>query len=177
MSFANPEENIRQFGIKEGMLVADFGAGSGAYALAAVEVVGRSGKVYAVEVQKEFLESVTKAAQEKRLSNIEVIWGDIENLGGTKIGDQQVDAVILSNVLFQVADKKGVVAEAKRILKPHGMVLVVDWLGSFGGLGPRQSEIFPEAQAWQLLGEHGFEIQKEIVAGDNHYGFIAQLVK
>jgi len=172
MAFSDPEENIKQFHLEEGMIVADLGAGSGAYTRAAAKVVGESGIVYAVEVQKEFLETVAKSAVTERLENIEVIWGDIETIGGTKIDDNKIDAVILSNVLFQVPNKHGLIAETKRILKPKGKILVVDWLDSFGGLGPQPSEVVSPEQAKQLFDEPCFAMGEDIDAGSNHYGFI-----
>jgi ubiquinone/menaquinone biosynthesis C-methylase UbiE len=97
--FANPEENIGRLHLKEGEKVADFGAGTGAYAIAAGKKVGGGGKVYAVEVQDTLLPRIANAAREAGLSNVKTLWGDIEEVGGTAIPDQSVDAVILSNVL------------------------------------------------------------------------------
>jgi len=196
MTFSDPQKNIQQFGLIEGMKVADLGAGSGAYTVAAARQVGNSGRVYAVEIQKELLSRIKSSAdgaanqvsvssrKESASSdsmrkvfygatNVEVIWGDIESLGGTKIKDALIDAVIVSNVLFQIEDKKGLVEEAKRILKPKGRVLVVDWKDSFGGMGPHADHVVSEQSAKKLFEESGFSLERSIPAGDHHYGFIA----
>lgn len=154
------------------MHVADLGAGSAAYTIAAGQQVGNSGKVYAVEVQKDLLSNIKNLALKQGLSNVDVIWGDIESPGGTKIKDHSIDAAIVSNVLFQAEDKKGLVLEVKRILKPKGRVLVVDWKDSFGGMGPHNDHVVSEDFAKKLFIEHGFTIDRIISAGDHHYGFI-----
>jgi len=170
--FSDPQKNINQFHLGEGMKVADFGAGTGAYTYAAARKVGDSGKVYAIEIQKELLQKIKNEAQSQGLDAVEVLWGDIEEIGGTKLGDNSVDAVILSNLLFQVDDKKGVLAESKRILRTGGKVLVVDWADSYGGLGPLEDNIITAEKMKHLFGNEGFMFDREIMAGEHHYGFV-----
>lgn len=172
MAFSDPKKNIKQFGLYEGQIVADLGAGTGAYSVAAGKEVGESGRVYAVEVQKELLANIKDNARREGVFNIEVIWGDIERSGKTKIRDGIVDAVIVSNVLFQVEDKAGFIDEIKRILKPGGRVLVVDWEDSFNGTGPSQDSVFSYDEARRLFEDNGFSFSKNISAGDHHYGFV-----
>lgn len=172
MAFANPEGNVRQFGLKEGMHVADFGSGSGHYTLAAAKIVGDKGRVYALDIQRELLKKVKNLSSAQRQGNIEIIHTDLESPGGSKLAVGSVDAVIMSNILFQVENKPAFVAEAKRILRPGGRVLLIDWSGSFGGLGPQESQVVSEEIAGQLFEGHGFTLESSIQAGDNHYGLI-----
>jgi len=124
--FSNPLKNLKAFGLRENSIVADLGAGTGHYSLAAAEIAS-SGKVYAVEVQKDFLITIKSRIADAHIHNVEIIWGNVEKIGGTKIGNEIVDAVIASDILFQVEDKETFVDEIKRILKPKGRVLLVDW--------------------------------------------------
>ncbi|MCR4306552.1 MAG: methyltransferase domain-containing protein [Candidatus Yonathbacteria bacterium] len=172
MDFSDPKKNVEQLHLREGMSVADFGAGSGAYSIAAAQAVGDSGKVYAVEVQKDLLQKLKNEATSGGVHNIEVLWGDIEVPHGTKIKDYAVDAVIISNVLFQAEDKRGVLNEARRILCPGGSMLVVDWVDSFGGLGPHPNEVLTQTAAKKLCNEAGFSYERDIGAGSHHYGMI-----
>jgi len=80
MAFTSPQNNIDQFGLSKGMYVADMGAGSGAYAIAAARKVGEEGKVKAVGVQKELLGRIRDTAVSEHLFNVEAIWGDIEKM-------------------------------------------------------------------------------------------------
>ncbi len=172
MAFSDPKNNIKQFGLHSGQIVADLGAGIGAYSIEAAKEVGESGRVYAVEVQKELLVNIRNTARQEGVSNIEVIWGDVERNGKTKIRDNVVDAVVASNILFQVEDRSGFTEEVKRILKPRGKVLVIDWEGSFNGTGPSPDSVFSYDDARTLFEENGFLFVKNISAGDHHYGFI-----
>jgi len=172
MAFTSPQDNIDQFGLSNGMSVADLGAGSGAYTMAAAKKVGDEGKVNAIEVQKDLLDKIRDLAVAQHLFNVEVLWGDIEKIGGTKLRDSSMDAVIISDILFQVVEKGNVLKEANRILKPNRKVLFVEWAGSFGGLGPLLEEVIAPEIAKKLFIENGFEYEKDIFAGDNHYGMI-----
>lgn len=171
-TFTNPAENIKELGIHEGMAVADLGAGTGAYTILLAEKVGESGRVYAVEVQKDFLINIKTEATNRGLKNIELLWGNIENVGGTKIKDGVVDAVVISNVLFLAEDKKGLLREAKRILKPQGKLLLIDWSESFNNIGPSPAMVVPKDEARSMCEAEGFVLKNEIPAGGHHYGFI-----
>lgn len=173
MAFTDPEKNISELHLREGMIVVDLGAGTGEHAVAAGVRVGERGRVYAVEIQKDLLQNVKSRARDAKLENIEVVWGDIEVSHGTKLADNTADAAIITNVFFQVEDDRGMLTEAFRVLKGGGMALVVDWTDSFGGLGPQPKDVITEAAAKKMLGEIGFTIERTFSAGDHHYGIIA----
>ena len=135
-------------------------------------MVGREGKVYAVEVREDMLHHIKQSAHQHHRSIIEPIWGNIERAGGTGIRDEALDAAILANTLFQVEDRTGLLAELKRILKPGGKLLVIDWAGSFGGMGPRPDAVIHESAAEKLFIEGGFHKVKNLRAGPHHWGII-----
>jgi len=170
--FSDPENNITQFMLGLGMKVADLGSGSGFYTMAAAKAVGSDGRVFAVDIQKDLLTKLKNGATQKKIYNIEIVWGDLEHLGGTKLRESSLDAVIVANILFQIQNKEALCLEIKRILKAKGKVLVVDWAGSFGGIGPLEKDIVPKSKMTELFVGHGFEMEKEIGAGAQHYGLI-----
>lgn len=170
--FTNPAQNILHLGLKEGMRVADFGTGTGAYSKAISPKVGYTGKVYAIEVQKELVKKLESELKHWGLSNVECIWGDIERRGGTKIADHTMDRVIISNVLFQAEDKLGLIDEARRILKKEGEVLLIDWSESFGGMGPTAQNIVTEFMAREMFEKRGFKFVEKISTSAHHYGII-----
>lgn len=170
--FSDPKHNIEQFGLSDGNVIADFGAGSGFYAMEAARVVAPHGRVYAVDVQADLLARLRTEAQRNRITNIEILVGDIERLGGTKIREGTVDAVIASNVLFMLDDKKTFLTEAKRVLKRNGKLLLVDWSASYSHMGPHPDHVVYKDAARKLAQEVGFVLEKEIDAGSHHYGMI-----
>ena len=172
--FSNPKLNVGALELREGMKVADFGAGTGHYSHAASSIVGHTGRVYAIEVQKDMVKKLEQEIKESGVTNIDCIWGDIEKLNGTKLADGIMDAVIISNVLFQATDKWGLIDEAKRVLKHDGKVLLVDWKESFSGMGPRPHHVVTETMARELFSSRGFRVVKNLDESDHHYGIIFQ---
>ena len=172
MAFSDPAKNLTALGLKEGERVVDLGAGSGFYTLAAAKLVGGSGKVYAVEVQKDLLVRLKNDAHAHNLTNIDLVHGNMEELGGTHIKENMIDAALVCNVLFQVEDKDGFVNEIKRILKHGSRVLIIDWKESFGGIGPHSEAVFSEAQAAALFEKHSFKKVSSFDGGDHHYGLV-----
>lgn len=170
--FSDPTKVVEQCGIQAGMDIADFGAGSGYYSLAASRALVSTGRVYAIDAQKELLTKLKNLATREGVYNIEVIWGDFEKLGGTKLRDSSIDLIFMCNIFFQLEDKEGAVKEAIRILKPKGRVVFVDWQDSFGGLGPKAEHVFKKNKATPLFEKFGFHMDREIQAGSHHYGFI-----
>ncbi len=170
--FSNPEQNVAHLSIEEGMCVADLGSGTGAYVKAVSKKVGRTGHVYAVEVQKDLVKKLESEIHNLGILNVDCIWGDIEKVHGTKIKDASVDRVIMSNVLFQVDDKLGLIDEAKRILKTDGEILCIDWADSFGGMGPAPHFVVTEKRALELFEKRGFKKAKTISVPDHHYGIL-----
>ena len=172
MAFADPILALREFNLHPGETVADFGAGAGDYTFAVARAVSPDGCVYPVEIQKQILERITRESGRLNLRNVRPLWGDIETAGGVKLADHSVDKVIVANVLFQIENKSVFVNEVKRILHPGGRVLIVDWSGSFAGLGPAEAEVVKQSSAEDLFTQAGFLKIKNFSVGDYHYGLI-----
>ncbi|MBI1999459.1 MAG: methyltransferase domain-containing protein [Parcubacteria group bacterium] len=171
-AFSDPEKNIRQFAIGNNWHVADFGVGSGAYTVAAARAVSPDGHVYAIDVRQNLLARVKHEAERAHLPNVSVIHGDLEVPGGSQLDDRSMDAAVVSNILFEIEDKRGFVREVKRVLRPRGKALVVEWRDSFGGLGPTPRQVVSPEALKALFAEAGFAFEREIVPGAHHYGFI-----
>lgn len=169
--FSNPINNLDALGITDGMKIADFGAGSGYYTIPAAKKVGVGGRVYAIEVVKEYVGKISSLAHNEGLRNIEAIWGNIEKLGGSKIRDEVVDRVIASNILFQIEPehRDNFCLEIKRVLKKGGRLLLVDWSDD-SPIGPKA--LVKAADAEGLFTKVGFVVEKNFDAGDHHYGII-----
>ncbi len=172
MPFSEPKQIVAQLSITKGSQVADIGSGTGFYSFAASEAVGPNGRVFALDVQKDLLERLKAEATEKGIGNITTVWVDAEKPNGTRLRDASIDTAIVANVLFQVEDKEGFIQEVKRILSPNGMILVVDWAESFGGVGPHSDQVFNKDASEQLFTSHGFSVTKTIEAGEHHYGLV-----
>lgn len=172
--FSDPEKNVPYFGLTEGARVADFGAGSGAYTLEMAKRVGSSGMVYAVEVQKDLLERLARELKAQHRHNVKVLWGDVDKVGGSKLSDGLLDAVLLANLLFQSDQKYTMILEAKRLLHTGGRAIVIDWLGSFNNLGPTPERVIRPDEVKKICDQAGLKFLNDFPAGANHYGLIFQ---
>lgn len=172
MAFVRPEEVVKNFGLEPGMVVADFGCGSGHYTIAAAKIVSKNGTVYAIDVQKEMLQAVKSRAEINNLKNIEIIWADLEAPEGSHLASGSLDFVIISNILFQAENHGQIAKEAFRVLKNEGRVAMIEWLESFGGLGPRPEDIVSRDNCKKIFTEEGFILDKEFDPGEHHYEII-----
>jgi len=168
--FLQPEKVLDQLALRDDMQIADFGCGHGYFSLPLAKKVSQ-GKVYALDVLKEALQSVRSRAEIEKVSNIETIRVNLEIAGGSKLTDQAIDLVVLANILFQSQKKEEILKEAQRVLKENGHLVVVDWLaGSL--LAPKEGWFISKEEINQLAESQGLTLVKELVMDDQHYGMV-----
>lgn len=166
MSFIKPEEIVKSIGLEQGMTVVDFGAGSGHYINPVAKLVGESGRVYAIDVQKDLLAAIKSNAEKSGFKNVEIIWADLEKTESTRLADNSIDKAIISNILFQLEDKGAIAREAMRVLKKGGDAIIIEWIELKNG------RRLDKTDCAKIFMSAGLEKEKEFDAGDNHYGII-----
>jgi len=173
--FIDPRVMLLACHLQPSDVVADFGAGSGFVARALAALVPQ-GTVYAIEINRDMLPRIARDAEEHHLTNLHVVWGDVELVGGSTLKAESVNFVVMSNILFQLEDRAGALAEALRVVKPGGRLLIVDWQESFGGLGPTPQSVVTESVAEALALKVGFTKNptSAIPAGEHHYALLFQ---
>lgn len=170
--FINPEKVIGQLDIKPGMVVADLGCGHGYFTLPIAKIVGRNGRVYAVDVLTEALESVHSRAQLENAINIETVRGNLEAPLGSRLADGSADLTLLHNVLFESQKKSAIIREAKRVLKLGGTFVLIDWRKDNPSFGPQAGWRISLDEARALAQEEGFAFNRVFDVGEYHYGLI-----
>ena len=169
--FLTPDHLVKELYLKPGDTVADIGCGTGAYTVALSREVGDIGQVYAIDVHRDMLHTLESTLTRLSILNVDIVWADIEE--AIALEKFSLDAVVLSNVLFQLENHGKALSIIHDLLKPEGQILVVDWTHSHNGVGPHASHIINEARAEELMQKHGFRIIKRLPAGDFHYAFVA----
>jgi len=151
------------------MTAADFGSGSGGWAIPLAKIL-EEGKVYAIDILEEPLSALKSRARLEKIFNVEIIQSNIEATRGSKLSDSSCDLVLMTNLLFECDNKKIVLEEGKRVLKPGGKILVVDWQKD----NPLTSEVewVSIEEVKKIAKELGFKIEKEFEAGIYHWGLI-----
>ena len=114
----------QQLKLKEGMIVADVGAGSGYHTFRMAKAVGDKGKVYAVDVQQEMLDVMNKRIKVDGIKNIETIRGTEKD---PKLPEGKVDLILLVDVYHEFAFPYEMTAAMVKSLKPGGRLVFVEF--------------------------------------------------
>ena len=121
---------LQQIGIRRGQTVLDFGCGYGAYTIPVAEIVGKHGRVYALDKDKEALDALMQRGESAGLKNID----RMETLGELEIGltDEAVDVVLLFDVFHSFSfpktdDRRRLLIEIRRVMKPSAFLAISVW--------------------------------------------------
>ncbi len=162
--FLNPSQVLKKMELRQDMIAADFGSGSGGWVLPLAKHLEK-GKVYAIDILEEPLSALEAKIKAEKISNIKTIKADIEQ--GSTLPNNSCDLVIMTNLLFQVENIEKVLSEGKRVLKKEGRILAVDWKKD-AAFGP-EKRVSPE-RVKEIAKEIGLEVEKEFGAGLYHWG-------
>jgi arsenite methyltransferase len=109
--------------LRPGETVLDLGSGAGADVLISARRVGPTGRAIGLDMTDEMLALARRNAEEAGAANVEFLKGYIEDI---PLPDSSVDVVISNCVINLAADKRKVMAEAARVLRPGGRFAVSD---------------------------------------------------
>src|SRR5438034_10385399 len=147
-----------------GEVVLDLGSGGGIDVLLSARRVGPTGKAYGLDMTDEMLDLARENQRKAGVANVEFLKGEIERI---PLPDASVDVVISNCVINLSADKRRVLAEAFRVLKPGGRFAVSDVVvrGALPAAVRRDVELWvgcvagalEEVEYKRLLAEAGFE--------------------
>ena len=120
--FRPRKDVLREVRIEPGFCVLDYGCGPGSYIIPLEELVGTSGKIYALDIHPLAIRKVQRIASRRRLSNVEAICSNC----ATGLPDGSVDVALLYDTLHVLSDGDGVLRELHRVLAPKGILSLSD---------------------------------------------------
>ena len=115
---------IKALKIKPGQAVCDMGCGNGFYTLRMAKLVGRKGRVLAVDVQPEMLHLLDLRAKHSRIENIEPIQGTLTD---PKLPKGELDLILLVDVYHEFSHPEQMLQAMRQALKPHGRLALVEF--------------------------------------------------
>jgi len=164
---------LSKIGISEKQSVAELGCGNfGFFVFPLAQLVGRQGRVYAVDILKSTLAEITQEAKRKNFSQIYPIWSNLEIFKATKIETNSLDNALLVNILHQSPKKIEILRETIRLLKRGGKLLIIEWKNIDLPLGPSPERRVNLDSLKATISKIGLSIKEEFEAGPYHYGLI-----
>ena len=159
-------EVLRSLGVREGKAVADLGCGPGFFTLPASELVGPTGKVYAVDVQQEMVDDLRARLAQQGIANVAVRRSsELE----PSIPPRSVDLALLAFVLHEIDQRSSFLLAAKRLLRDDGRIAVIEWEKIETPVGPpvevriKPEEIIADATA------AGLDLEEQRSLHEWHY--------
>ena len=126
----------------EGHEILDLGCGPGFASLDLAEVVGSRGTVHAVDGSQKYIEYLAGRVKESEIENVRVYASDVHELD---LSDSSLDGAFARWVLCFVNSPETVVAEAVRVLRPGGSLVIMDYFNYLS------VNIFPERESFKRL--------------------------
>jgi ubiquinone/menaquinone biosynthesis C-methylase UbiE len=113
---------LKEAGIRPGFHVLDYGCGPGSYVAPLANLVGESGKIYALDIHPIAIQMVQRIVLKKVLKNVETIHSDC----ATGLDNNLIDVVLLYDTYHNLSDSESVLTELHRVLKPEGLLSFSD---------------------------------------------------
>jgi len=160
----------RELGLEQGITFLDLACGRGAYSLKASEIVGPDGTVYAVDLWQEGIKQLKARALEENALNIQAFVSDAGR--SIPVDDQVVDVCLMATVLHDFVEdqiEKKVLGEVVRVLKPDGLLAIVEFKKIDGPPGPPLHIRLSPEEVGDMLGPYGFAEERLEDIGPYNY--------
>jgi len=161
---------FRELNLKKGVTFLDVACGWGSYSLAASDIVGKDGQVYAVDLWEEGILNLRKEADSKGFQNMATFVSDVAQ--NIPIENDCVDVCLMATVLHDlVGDQadRGAMKEIVRVLKPEGILVIVEYKKIDGPPGPPKPVRLSPQEVDTLVSAYGFKQKRYAEIGDSHY--------
>ncbi len=167
----DPEAILADIGLKPGHTFADIGCGGGFFTLPAARIVGDKGLVYGVDSDAQSIHEMEQRAAAKGLKNLRLTVSKAED---ALLCHACADIVFFGIVLHDFDDPAKVLGNARKMIKPAGTLVNLDWKKEPTPFGPPLTKRFTPEKASGLIEEAGFKVEKVKDVGEYNYMVIAR---
>jgi predicted methyltransferase len=157
--------------INEGKTVADLGAGSGWFTVRAAKRVGDRGKVFAVEINQEYIKHINERAKRENFTNIQTVLGTEDD---PKLAADSIDAVLILKTYHEIGKPITVLRNLKKALKKGALVGIIDKNGKGDDHGIDKGKVVAEAKRAGFALKEEFDFTK---ADGMDYFLVFQVAK
>ncbi|MFW6134174.1 MAG: class I SAM-dependent methyltransferase [Elusimicrobiota bacterium] len=162
---SKPDEIIKVLNLKQNQKIADIGAGGGYFSIRFAKQIGPQGKVYAVDIEKQFLQQIKNLTEKSKIKNIETV---LDNKLYETIDQNSLDWIFMRNVLHHINDRTDYLKNISKLLKPQGKIAAIDysdkkkgWFNKFFGHSLSPENFFEEAEKANLKLEKEYKFLSE----------------
>ncbi len=173
--FAHRHRITAALDLKPGQAVADVGAGTGLYVPFLAERVGKSGKVYAVDISRPFIEHITRKAKENGLSQVTAVLGTERSI---ELPANSADMIFTSDAYHHFVHYQDMLASMRKALKPGGQLIVIDYDIEAPGMEPSIIEHVgrKKGEFRRQIEAGGFRFSQDITLKEMKTSFIYRFV-
>jgi ubiquinone/menaquinone biosynthesis C-methylase UbiE len=169
-NLVNVKRLFSELRLKEDSIFLDVGCGGGSYSIAASEYIGQGGRIYAVDLWKEGIDSLQKEIRDRQINNIVASVADVSK--HIPVADQSIDVCLMATVLHDLIKDKtdgGTLREIRRVLKPHGQLAIIEFHKIEGTPGPPLRIRISAEEVERHLHRYDFRMVKTMDIGTYHY--------
>jgi len=160
-AYQKPDDVMKALALRPGEVVADIGAGSGYFTVRFARAVGETGRVYAVDISPDMIRHLNRRIRDAGIRNVVTVLSEPDD---PLLPDASVDRFVIVDTWHHIEDQPRYLALLKRMLKPGGQVVHIDYQKRELPVGPPVSMKVAredlvrqmEAAGFRLAAEHTF---------------------
>lgn len=141
-SWQKPAEVLKILAVEPGMQIADIGAGTGYFTEKLSQLAGKSGRVYAVDVNEKFLRYLRESKKKYAHPNVTVVKGGKDKTG---LPANAFDRILMVNTWHHIDNPAVYLQSLQAAFKPGGRLVIID---------------YEKAQPWDKQGKHFYTIKR-----------------
>jgi ubiquinone/menaquinone biosynthesis C-methylase UbiE len=168
-AYQKPHEVVHALSLKPGEVIADIGAGSGYFTFHLARHVGEKGRVYAVDVSSDMILHINRRIRDTRANNVVSVLADPDD---PLLPERSVNRFFICNVWHHVENQTKYLSLMKKMLKPGGEVVMIDFQKTETPVGPPLKMRIAREDLIKQMENSGFTLSKEHTFLPYQYFFV-----
>jgi ubiquinone/menaquinone biosynthesis C-methylase UbiE len=157
-AYQKPHEVLAALDLKPAETIADIGSGSGYFTLRFAAHVGDAGRVYAVDVAPEMVRHLNRRIRDAGVRNVQTILADPND---PLLPEASIDRFVVVNTWHHIEDRPAYLGLLKKMLKPGGQVVMIDFHKKALPVGPPLEMKIAREDLLRQMETSGFRLAKE----------------
>jgi ubiquinone/menaquinone biosynthesis C-methylase UbiE len=157
-AYQKPHEVLTALGLKSGEIIADIGAGSGYFTFRIAHHLGAKGKVFAVDVSPDMIRHINRRIRDLKTTNVVSVLADPDD---PLLAERSINRFFICNVWHHVENPTKYLSMMKKMLRPGGEIVMIDFHKKELPLGPPLEMKIAREDLIKQMETNGFRLSKE----------------